>query len=93
MLTPWSRHETGALHKRKAPVARDLPAGGSGSGAMDGFGQGPCRRLGHLSPARRHPHRVADLVRFLEAFSMLDLADGTTSPAYTSPQFPRGRGA
>jgi hypothetical protein len=35
--------------------------------------------------------RISDAARFLEAFPMLELADGTTSPAYTSPLFPRGR--
>ena len=35
--------------------------------------------------------RAEDLVRFLEAFPILELADGTTSQAYTSPLFPRGR--
>ena len=36
--------------------------------------------------------RPEDLVRFLDAFPGLELADGTTSWAYTSPLFPRGRG-
>ena len=35
--------------------------------------------------------RPEDLVRFLDAFPMLELADGTTSRAYTSPLFPNGR--
>jgi hypothetical protein len=35
--------------------------------------------------------RSEDLVRFLEAFPLLELADGTTSRAYTSPLFPLGR--
>ena len=36
--------------------------------------------------------RIGDAARFLEAFPMIELADGTTSPAYTSPLFPQGRG-
>jgi hypothetical protein len=35
--------------------------------------------------------RPEDLVRFLEAFPMLELADGTTSRGYTSPLFPNRR--
>ena len=37
--------------------------------------------------------RIKDAGRFLEAFPQLEMADGTTSPGYTSPLFPRGRGA
>lgn len=36
--------------------------------------------------------RMKDAGRFLDAFPMLELADGTISPAYSSPLFPRGRG-
>ncbi len=32
--------------------------------------------------------RPKDLVRFLQAFPLLELADGTASPAYTSPTHP-----
>lgn len=36
----------------------------------------------------RHPLAAA---RFLEAFPMLEIADGTASPSYTSPALPFGR--
>lgn len=35
--------------------------------------------------------RPEDLVRFLDAFQMLEMADSTTSRAYTSPLFPNGQ--
>lgn len=38
-----------------------------------------------------HFRRIGDASRFLEAFPLLDLANGTTSRAYTSPLFPKGR--
>jgi hypothetical protein len=38
-----------------------------------------------------HFRRASDLARFLEAFPLLELADGTTSPAYTSPMQPLPR--
>ena len=38
-----------------------------------------------------HCRRPGDLVRFLEAFPALELADGTTSRAYRSPALPFGR--
>src|SRR4028118_307639 len=34
--------------------------------------------------------RIEDAFRFIDAFPHLELADSTTSPAYTSPLFPKG---
>ena len=54
------------------------------------YAQHPAATLGGEAMAV-HFRRAEDLMRFLEAFPMLDLADGITSRVYTSPLFPRGR--
>jgi hypothetical protein len=38
-----------------------------------------------------HFRRIEDAARFLDAFPLLQLADDTTSRAYTSPVLPGGR--
>ena len=54
------------------------------------FAQHPGATLGGDAVAI-YFRRIGDAARFLEAFPMLELADGTTSRAYTSPLFPSGR--
>ncbi len=54
------------------------------------WAQHPGRTLGGEAMAF-YFRRVADADRFLEAFPLLELADGTMSRAYTSPLFPFGR--
>lgn len=56
------------------------------------WAQHPSATLGGEATAF-HFRLIGDAARFLAAFPMLELADGTTSRAYTSPLFPRGREA